>query len=74
MTYSPPQYAGLSIEASYRFDERLAILGAYKEPTVAQYLIAWDEAIAFDNETVRRRLAKSVTVDNSNKFPVDPLG
>lgn len=56
MTYYPPQYAGLTVEASHRFDERLAILGCYKEPTLAQYNIAIGEAIEFDRETIRRRI------------------
>lgn len=56
MTYYPPQYAGLTVEASYRFDERLAILGCYNEPTLAQYNMAMNEAIEFDRETIRRRI------------------
>lgn len=50
------KYSGLSLEASYRFDERLAILGVIREPTLAQYQIAYSEAIEFDRETIRRRM------------------
>lgn len=57
--YQLPQYAGLSVEASHRFDERLAILGVYGEPTRAQYDIAMDEALAFDRETLRGRVEAS---------------
>ena len=68
MTYHPPQYAGLSVEASYRYDERLAILGVAGDPTKAQYNIAFGEALAFDRETVRRRVERS-----NNLRIVDPL-
>ena len=59
MKYHPPQYAGLSVEASYRYDERLAILGVTGDPTKAQYNIAFGEALAFDRDTVRRRVEAS---------------
>jgi hypothetical protein len=53
-----PQYPGLSVEASYRFDERLAILGCFGEPTSAQYFVAMEEARAFDEETRKRGMEK----------------
>jgi hypothetical protein len=48
----------LSTEAQYRYDERLAILGCYGEPTMEQHLIAYREACEFDFETQRRLMRR----------------
>ena len=53
-----PLYAGMTIESSYRYDERLAILGCFGDPTREQHEIAWREATDFDRETMRRQVAQ----------------
>ena len=37
----------MTADERYVFDERLAILGCYGEPTPEQFQLAWDDVIRF---------------------------